>query len=413
MKTLRRFTRNRFFSIVRVASAGTLISAAAAMALVAASPGVSSKIALSGTSSPQTGDFTPSDGSQGQVEFAGQGVTEDGSPGPAPGTVVNRSLSKGPGKGASATSGKKAKSNPQLNFSFAGLNHYQQRYSRGGNQFSVEPPDQGMCVGNGYVVEAVNDVLNVFNAGTGTSALPDNTATNIVGGFPRNVNHAVDLNSFFGYPAAVQRPPLPVVFGPFVTDPSCLYDAATQRFFVIALTLNTNPTTGGFTLVNHLDIAVSQTSNPTGVWNIYRFDVTNDGTNTGGVNPGPYLGDYPHIGADANGFYITTNAYPWCCNGFSGAQIYAFSKAQLAAGASSVNMVHLNTFGLVNSATFGTQPGFTVWPAQAPGTGSFDLNLGGTEYFLSSNAADEATHPVTGIGGSHVSNEIVVWSLTN
>src|SRR5436305_6902254 len=76
-------------------------------------------------------------------------------------------------------------------------------------------------------------------------------------------------------------------------------------------------------------------------------------------------------------------------------------------------MVHLNTFGLVNSATFGTQPGFTVWPAQSPGTGSFDLNLGGTEYFLSSNAADEATHPVTGTGGSHVSNELVVWSLTN
>ena len=65
--------------------------------------------------------------------------------------------------------------------------------------------------------------------------------------------------------------------------------------------------------MNHLDIAVSQTSNPTGAWNIYRLDVTNDGTNTGGVNPGPYLGDYPHIGADANGFYITTNAYPWCC----------------------------------------------------------------------------------------------------
>jgi hypothetical protein len=55
-----------------------------------------SQIPLAGTSCPQTGDFTPSDGSQGQVEFAGQGVAEDGSPGPAPGTVVNRSLSKGP-----------------------------------------------------------------------------------------------------------------------------------------------------------------------------------------------------------------------------------------------------------------------------------------------------------------------------
>ena len=33
---------------------------------------------------------------------------------------------------------------------------------------AVEPPDQGLCVGNGYIVEAVNDVMNVFNAsGTG------------------------------------------------------------------------------------------------------------------------------------------------------------------------------------------------------------------------------------------------------
>ena len=58
-----------------------------------------------------------------------------------------------------------------------------------GTSSRVEPPDQAMCVGNGYVVEAVNDVLNVFDAATGASALPDNTATNIVSGFPRNVNH--------------------------------------------------------------------------------------------------------------------------------------------------------------------------------------------------------------------------------
>jgi hypothetical protein len=68
--------------------------------------------------------------------------------------------------------------------------------------------------------------------------------------------------------------------------------------------------------------------------------VTNDGTDTGGTNPGPFFGDYPHIGADAYGFHITTNAYPWCCNGFSGAQIHALSKAQLAAGAANVTMVH-------------------------------------------------------------------------
>jgi hypothetical protein len=400
----------RKFSLLALSAA---LAAVTAFGIAASSAGAASasQIPLVGTSSPQTGAYTPSGQNDvTQAEFPGQLDTKKG-PGPYPGTIVDRSLSRGVGNGASVNSGKKAKSNPTFDFGFEGLNFYQQRYTRGGNQFSVEPPDQGLCVGNGYEFEAVNSVVNVYDA-SGQSVLPDNTATNIVAGFPRDVNHAVDISSFYGYPPAINR--TTGVRGPFVTDPSCLYDAATQRWFVVVLTLNTNPN-GSFTLVNHLDIAVSQTSNPTGSWNIYKVDVTNDGTNTGGVNPGPYLGDYPHIGADANGFYITTNAYPWCCNGFSGAQIYAFSKAQLAAGAASVNMVRIDTSGMVNvpSDAGSTQPGFTVWPAQSPGTGSFNLNAGGTEYFLSSNAADEATNPVAGFGGSHTSSQLVAWTLTN
>ena len=401
----------------KLAAALTALSLLASMIMVmpmsvaAASAGAARQIPRAGTGSPSTGEYTPSGaGDVTQAEFAGEGDSEAG-PGAYPGTIVDRSLSGGSGHGNSVTGTKKAKSNPQFNFGFEGLNLYQQRYARGGNQFTVEPPDQGLCVGNGYVLEAVNDVLNVFNT-SGQSVLPDNTATNIVSGFPRNVNHAVDLNSFYGYAPAINRST--GVRGQFVTDPSCLYDAATQRFFVVVLTLESTPG-GAFTTVNHLDIAVSNTSNPTGTWNIYRIDVTNDGTNTGGVNPGPYLGDYPHIGADANGFYITTNAYPWCCNGFAGAQIYAFSKAQLAAGAANVTMVHIDTSGTVNapSDAGSTQPGFTVWPAQSPATSSFDLNAGGTEYLLSSNAGDEATNPVAGTGGSHTSSQLVVWSLTN
>jgi len=382
---------------------------------VAAAPlaggGTTGQISSGGTTSPTTGGFTPSgSGDVTQAEFPGQMDTATG-PGPYPGTIVDRSLSKGTGNGVSVNSGQKAKSNPTFNMGFEGLNFYQQRFARGGNQFSVEPPDQGMCVGNGYVVEAVNDVLNVFSASTGQSVLPDNTATNIVAGFPRNVNHAVDLNSFYGYPPAINRST--GVRGQFVTDPSCLYDSATQRFFVVVLTLDNYPASFPNT-VNHLDLAVSKTSNPTGQWNIYRIDVTHDGTNAGGVNPCPCLGDYPHMGADANGIYLTTNSYPWATNGFDGAQIYALSKAQLAAGAASVTMVHLNTFGAVNvpSDAGSTQPGFTVWPAQSSAS-QFDADNGGTEFFLSSNAADEATHPVAGFGGNYVSSQLVLWKLTN
>ena len=394
---------------VRLLVVGALAAVTAIVFGSVASAGGSQQIPIAGTGAAQTGPFTPS-GGDGTLEGLPEQESDEG-PDAFDGTIVNRSLSQGGiGGGPSVTSGQKAKSSPTVDTSFEGLNFYQQRYARGGNQFSVEPPDQGLCAGNGFELEAVNDVLNVYNA-SGQSVLPDNTAGNIVGGFPRNVNHAVDLNSFYGYPPAINRST--GVDGPELTDPSCLYDAATQRWFVVVLTLDRNPN-NSLNHVNHLDLAVSKTSDPTGGWNIYKTNVTNDGTNTGGVNPGPYLGDYPHIGADANGFYITTNAYPWNANGFAGAQIYAFSKAQLAAGAASVTMQHIDTSGAVNqpSDAGSTQPGFTVWPAQSPGT-SFNTDNGGTEYFLSSNAADEAQKPVSGAAGTRTSTQLVVWTLTN
>jgi hypothetical protein len=54
-----------------------------------------------------------------------------------------------------------------------------------------------------------------------------------------------------------------------------------------------------------------------------------------------------------------------------------------------------------------------VWPAQSPSASSFNLNNGGTEYFLSSNAADEAQNPVSGAAGTRTSNQLIVWTLTN
>jgi hypothetical protein len=392
-------TKLALLAVLALAVVGLTASAGTA---TGASAGAASSVPLAGTGSAQTGAFTPWDGSGGS-EFAG--AEDEEGPNAFDGTI---SLSTGAGQGGSVNSGKKAKSNPIVNTGFEGLNFYQQRYARGGNQFSVEPPDQALCVGNGYELEAVNDVLNIYDA-SGASVLPDNTATNIVSGFPRNVNHAVDLNSFYGYPPAVNRST--GIRGQFVTDPTCLYDAASQRFYVLVLTLEVVPTTGAFTTENHLDLAVSQTSNPTGGWNIYRIDVTGDGSpgNTGG--PCPCLGDYPHIGADANGVYLTTNAYPWGPGDFDGAQIYALSKAQLAAGAAHVTMVHIDTTGTVHatSPTAQTEPGFTVWPAHSPGTTSYDLDAGGTEYFLSSNAGEEAS----GDDFTGSSTNLVVWALTN
>jgi len=56
--------------------------------------------------------------------------------------------------------------------------HQQQRLANGGNQFSVEPPDQGMCVGNGFVMESNNDVLQVYST-TGTPLLNGGAAVDL------------------------------------------------------------------------------------------------------------------------------------------------------------------------------------------------------------------------------------------
>ncbi|MGO4596609.1 hypothetical protein [Terrabacter sp. 2RAF25] len=302
---------------------------------------------------------------------------------PSDKVITNRSNSRPGRSGSHAASSTVTKSHTDLALSFAGLNHRNQRLANGGNQFSLEPPDQGLCVGNGRVLEATNDVLRVFD----TSGIA--------------VTGVVDLNTFLGYPAAINR--TTNVQGPFVTDPSCLFDAASQRWFLTVLTLDVDPGTGDFTGTNHLDTAVSTTADPTGSWKVYRLAAQDNGTAgtpdhqcAGGF----CLGDYPHIGADANGFYITTNEYPFFADGFHGAQVYAFSKAALAANSATVAVTQVDTAGMDNG-----NAGFTVWPAVSS-PGQFATGAGGTEYFLSSNAADEANG-----GGS--STQLLVWALTN
>src|SRR5581483_6633891 len=201
--------------------------------------------------------------------------------------------------------------------------------------FSVEPPDQGLCAGNGFVLESTNDVVNVFDA----------AGNQLLG--------VTDLNSFYGYPPAIIRG-TSNHFGPSITDPSCLFDASSQRWFHVVLTLDridVDPTTGLSTSQslsgrNHLDIAVSNSANPLGSWTIYTVPVQDDGTEgtpdhhcaasattpPGRTHPNACLGDYPHIGADANGFYMSTNEFNFFPPGFNASQIYAISKRDLANG---------------------------------------------------------------------------------
>jgi hypothetical protein len=289
-------------------------------------------------------------------------------------------------------SGNVAGSNPELTLSFDGLNHFDQRFgsSAGNNQFSLEPPDQGLCVGNGYVVEALNSVIRVWGT--------DGTALTGVG----------DLNSFFGYPVAINRST--GEYGPDVIDPQCYFDPDNNRFIVNITTLYHDGTTSAYNGKNSIDVAVSNTGDPTGDWTIYHVPAQNDGTDgtpdhgctTDGTTPGPCFQDYPHIGGDKYGVYISTNEYDLFGPDYNAAQIFAFSKNELAAHPALLDVT------LVENLKLAGTPGWTVWPAISPiGQASRDAN--GTEYFLSTIAGDgsETGNP-TG-----TARYIGLWALTN
>jgi hypothetical protein len=388
-------------------------SASAAGSRLIPSAGVTSVSASSAATSTggiQNPELQTPFGSDGAPTTGSTGTGSTGT-GASGGSGANRSESSGKSGDGGNSDGSDngngiAASNPQLKASFEGLNHFINRFGvNGGNQFSLEPPDQGLCAGSvggsTKIFETLNDVLAVYNANGSYFAGP------------------TSQNQFYGYPPAINRTTL--VRGPEVTDPSCLYDSATQRWFHVALTLEqvpSGPHAGRLTGKNHLDLAVSTSSNPGGTYNVYRVAAQDDGTdgtpNHGcsgiwydGTANNTCLADYPHIGADANGFYISTNEYSFFGNDFHGAQIYAFSKRALAMGSASVAVTQLDTHGVV-----GGNSGFTLAPAQAPPGGAQERAAGGTEYFLSSNAADEA-HGDGSTTGPRTSNEILVWALSH
>jgi hypothetical protein len=302
------------------------------------------------------------------------------------GVAINRSL-PGTTTGHGRPVNSKPKSNPVLGANFQGLNFHDQRFANGGNQFSVEPPDQGLCAGHGFMLEAVNDVLQVYDH-AGNALL--------------NGGQAVDLNTFYGYPPPIVRTgPHAGERGPSITDPSCIYDQAIGRFVLVVLTLDHVGLTSSLNGKNHLDIAVSDTSDPMSSWTIFKLPVQNNGTQgtpDHHCNNGFCLGDYPHIGADANGIYLTTNEFAFFGPGFFyGAQVYGIGNSVLTGGTGSA--VLFDTLG-------GPGPdgaGFTVWPAQTPGN-QFDTDNGGTEFFLSSDAV------FSDVG---TSNTILLWTMLN
>ena len=263
---------------------------------------------------------------------------------------------------------------------FTGLTHLEQRlYAAGGNQFNKEPPDQGLAVGNGFVMEAVNTAINIYD-------------TNGIVQLPR----PVALNELFGLPLEFNRTTGEV--GPFVSDPHCQFDPETQRWFVVATSILTNPTTGAFLRQSRLFLAVSQSSDPRGAYATYTFNTTGAGDVD---QQGPRVGDFPLLGIDRYGVYINTQEFKilrgGVIDGFIGGAILAVSKAALINGDGGPAPRRVQRFAL----PFQTGFEFRIWPAYIPPGQTPVLTNGGTEYFLSSNTLGNNGH------------EIAVWALTN
>ena len=276
---------------------------------------------------------------------------------------------------------------------FNGLDNYQQVNAGTGiyanSQLDSTPPDMGLCVGQGDVLQAVNDALRVYSTG----------------GTP--LTAAVPLNQFLGVaPEAQTNPDGSITYGPFLSDPKCYYDPDTKHWFMSVLEIALDPSTGAFGNSSLQYLAVSQTADPTRGWNIYSFPTTDDGTSGTPADPGcPCFGDQPLLGADANGLYITTNEYNMAGSVFNGAQLYALSKTGLETGAN-LTVTHLqpgsdpsitNTLGGV---------AFSIQPATSPNSG-YETAANGTEYFQS--ALDFGAAPALGTRA----DQIAVWSLTN
>jgi hypothetical protein len=242
---------------------------------------------------------------------------------------------------------------------FNALSHLDQRDANGGNQLSIEPPSPSIAVGNGYVLEGVNDAIQIYNT-SGTPALPIVLASNQLFGLAPAINYTV-----------------PETYGVYLTDMRVYFDSGTNLWFVLERAQDRD-IYGDELETSHLYLAVSQTANPTGNYNIYVMNTTNS------THPGcPCLPDYPQIGSDQYGFHISWDEYSTISSAFVDAAVLSVSKASLSSGAGQPT-----AFQVIVPYSTGYE--FCLQPATTP-PGAFNfLADGGLEYFVSTDSPSES-----------------------
>lgn len=252
---------------------------------------------------------------------------------------------------------------------FNALSHLDQRLADYGNQFSIEPPSQSIAASTNYVLEGVNDAIEVYYP-SGVPALPAVLASNQVFGLGPAINRNTGVN------------------GVYLTDMRVYFDLSINRWFIIQRDLD-NDAEGNPLATSHLYLAVSQTADPTAVYNVYVKETTN------AAHPGcPCLADYPQVGADQYGFHIAWNEFNSVSSAFVDASILSLSKAALAGGATAPTAYQF-------LIPYTTAYEFAIQPATTPPGASNFVASGGLEYFASTLSESGYT------GG------VALWAMTN
>jgi hypothetical protein len=232
-------------------------------------------------------------------------------------------------------------------------------------KFGIEPPDQGLCVGNGTVIEMTNLEYREFS----TSGTPGAT---------------VNLATLFG-----------VLSTDFLSDPKCYYDPPTNTFFMTATDL-TDMTNQSFLLVGVMPAGSSMVTT-------YEIETTNNGANGTPNDSGcPCFGDQPLLGADANAIVVSANEFSQPKSGvsFNGSEIYLISKSDLIASVTTPSVI-VRGFLFGPLIPLAEAIGISMQPAASP-DGAFDTANGGTEFLM--NSLD-----FRGAGD----NRLAVWAIIN
>ncbi len=203
------------------------------------------------------------------------------------------------------------------------------------------PPDTIAAAGQDYVVEMVNTDMAIYTK-TGTKVFQQ------------------DLGQFF---ASVRT-------GSFLSDPVVVYDEQAGRFVVGVLDLSVSffGTINGDSFL----YAVSDSSNPT-------LDTTGDGkaftemhavNMTENVAAGTVFADYPRIGWNADGYYVTFNMFTTgFFNAYDHVSVISIDKAAATdANNSTFTFTHTNVPGGITQATLApaTMHGSTASTAGSP-----------------------------------------------